>query len=480
VRIFCVLRGITISRRTLHFASDPARFAAIVLVRQPGQRIGDWNAPSVGSAGGVVSFRPGAIWCGYFQKAVEQHTQFEERLYFRVPNSMQRNSNQRRLDVSQELTLGVDANEGDWMRAILAGMSDGILRTNAAREVIFLNRAAEELTGWKQVDAMGQPLQTIFRIEIVRDLFINSDGSPSKPLADAGEQALLVSRHGKESLITQRTTLLHDEAGAISGSVVMIRDITGQFQAIQNQECTLEELRHANQNLKQFSYSATHDLQEPLRMIAIYSQLLSRKLGQGADEEAAEYLSYMIQGALRMEAFVRALGAYTGAGAAENTSPLEPVDCKSVLDAALASLEPMIEDSGAQIAVGALPVIQAHPIQILQLFQNLVSNAIGYCGEQPPRVEISAIRHHQEWEFSVSDRGIGIPARYHSQVFGIFKRLDARGPSARTGIGLAICKRIVERYRGRIWVESAEGRGAVFYFTIPVVNPADNSGGTSA
>jgi PAS domain S-box-containing protein len=360
------------------------------------------------------------------------------------------------------------------MPAILSGIGEGVVGTNAHGEVSLMNRAAEELTGWKESEALGLPLHVVFRDEIVRDIFRNSETSPT---ADSSERALLISRHGNETLISKRTVLIRDDAGEISGSVMIFGDITAELEAVQRQEHIREELSHANECLKQYSFSASHDLQEPLRTIAIYSQLLSRKLGPGADDEGAQYLSYLVQGARRMEAFVRDLLAFTEAGTAEVTTALEPVECQSALDAALASLQPAIEDSGAQIVSGNLPVVRAHPVHLVQLFQNLISNAIRYCGEQPPWIEIRANLHHREWEFSISDNGIGIPERYHSHVFGIFKRLAAPGPSARTGIGLAICKRIVERYRGRIWVESKESHGSVFYFTIPVGDPPESMEG---
>ncbi len=361
----------------------------------------------------------------------------------------------------------------EWM-TILRSIGEGVVATSAAGEIVFMNPAAEEMTEWKESEARGQPVQVVMREEIVTDDFTPSES------ADSGECALLLSRYGGETLIAKRIASLYDEAGAISGSVIIFRDITGQFQAVRERERILEQLRQANECLKQLSYSASHDLQEPLRMVAIYSQLLGRKLAHGLDEDTAECLNYVVQGAQRMEAYVRALVSYTGEEPANVTGSLEHVDCGTALDAAIASLKLSVEESGAQIATGSLPVVQAHPVHVLQLFQNLVANAIRYCGERPPRIEINAIRHHHEWEFSVSDNGVGIPAQYHAQIFGVFKRLNARGPSVRTGIGLAICKRIVERYKGRIWVESKESRGSVFYFTLPAGNTPESEGGTSA
>ena len=330
--------------------------------------------------------------------------------------------------------------QAGWPRAVLSRVSDGILLTNASGQVTFMNPVAEELTAWKEAEAAGQPLQLVLPV-------------PN----DAEGPVLLTSRSGRERLITKRTAGGRGEAG-----ITVIRDVADQVRA-------QDELRQATDSLHQFTYLASHDLQEPLRMVAIYSQLLARKLRpEVADDEVSEYLGYTLQGARRMEALVRDLVAYTEAGV---DGPFERVDCKAALEAALANIRPELEESGAQIITGSLPVLWLHQPHIVQLFQHLISNAAGYRGAEPPRIRISAVRSDSEWEFSVSDNGLGIPPQYHSYVFGIFKRLHPGSASVGTGtgIGLAICKRIVERYKGRIWLESEPGRGATFYFTLPGV-----------
>jgi PAS domain S-box-containing protein len=243
---------------------------------------------------------------------------------------------------------------------------------------------------------------------------------------------------------------------------------------IDDQKRVMEELRQANEGLQQFAYSASHDLQEPLRMIAIYSQLLGRKLENESDEEIAEYLGYTIQGARRMEALVRDLLAYTQAGALDVSGALDEANCRTALEIALENLRLSIEETGAQIVGTDLPVVCAQKIHVVQLFQNLIGNALKYRSGQQPQINIAAVRREAEWEFSVSDNGIGIAEQYHSQIFGVFKRLHPHHPSPGTGIGLAICKKIIERYRGRIWVESTEGQGSTFHFTLPAGHLPDS------
>jgi PAS domain S-box-containing protein len=229
-----------------------------------------------------------------------------------------------------------------------------------------------------------------------------------------------------------------------------------------------EELQRANEDLNQFAYSASHDLQEPLRMISIYTQLLGKKLGSSGDEEVRESMRFTLDGARRMEMLIRDLLTYTHAVSIRGV-PEAAIESSESLRKATANLRGMIESSGAEIAIGEMPPIRAFDIHLVQLFQNLIGNAIKYRGSDPPRIEISSVREERSgrWKFCVQDNGIGIAPRYHQQVFGLFKRLYPAHQYPGTGIGLAICQKVVERYGGRIWVESEQGRGSKFFFTLP-------------
>ncbi|HYL75601.1 MAG TPA: ATP-binding protein [Bryobacteraceae bacterium] len=237
-------------------------------------------------------------------------------------------------------------------------------------------------------------------------------------------------------------------------------------QANRNLQAANEALQRANTDLEQFAYSASHDLQEPLRTVAVYSQLLERHLKGLLDEEAESFISYTVAAAKRMEVLVQDLLSYVKAATGvEPEAP--PVNATRVLKETLVNLQAAVEQSGATVSSSDLPVVRVPAVHMRQLFQNLIGNAIKYRGAAAPRIEVSARRLGLQWEFAVADNGIGIDPKYATQVFGIFKRLHSSASYTGTGIGLAICQKIVERHGGRIWVESELGRGSIFRFTIP-------------
>ena len=228
------------------------------------------------------------------------------------------------------------------------------------------------------------------------------------------------------------------------------------------------ELSRANEDLNQFAYSASHDLQEPLRMLVIYSQLLARKFGCVLDREANEYLGYIVDGARRMEMLIRDLLAYMQV---VNTAqlPAEPVDATKALRRVLDTLAASISETQACVNCGPLPVLAVQEFHLIQLFQNLISNAIKYRSERPPNITISCNREGEHWKIRVQDNGIGIAPEYRDQVFKIFKRLHDSEKYPGTGIGLAICQKIVEGYRGNIWIESAPDGGATVCVLLPAI-----------
>jgi PAS domain S-box-containing protein len=236
---------------------------------------------------------------------------------------------------------------------------------------------------------------------------------------------------------------------------------------IDEQKHVEAELRRANQDLEQFAYSASHDLQEPLRSIKIYGELLTKRYGNKLDGQALEFLGYLRTGATRMEILVRDLLTYTQVTRLD--CPAETTDANEALAATLAGLKGAIAESGATVTFDPLPSVQMNTTHLRQLFQNLIGNAIKYRNpERSPLVHVSGEKQNGVWVFSVRDNGIGIEPEYKEQVFGLFKRLHTSDEYSGTGIGLAICQRIVERYNGRIWVESEPGRGSTFRFAIPV------------
>ncbi|MGA1993568.1 MAG: ATP-binding protein, partial [Bryobacteraceae bacterium] len=223
-------------------------------------------------------------------------------------------------------------------------------------------------------------------------------------------------------------------------------------------------LQKTNAELQHFAYALTHDLQEPLRMVVSFTELLGREYKGKLGEDADKYISYSVEGALRIEALLKALLAYWEITEREPDSRAW-IDSGAVLANALLNLQSAIEESGATVTSDPLPTVAADEVMLMQLFQNLISNSIKYRGKERPKIHVSAERDAEGWLFAVRDNGVGIDAEDFDRVFGMFKRLHGSEIPG-TGMGLALCKKVVERQGGRIWVESEPGRGATFKFTV--------------
>ncbi len=252
---------------------------------------------------------------------------------------------------------------------------------------------------------------------------------------------------------------LFDKSGGTRGAVAAFHDIT-------ERKFVEVELRRSNAELEQFAYVASHDLQEPLRAMTGMVQLLGNKYKGQLDERADEYIGHAVEAASRMQALINDLLAYSRVGS--RGKPLEPVPASDCLQTALRNLLVSIRESGAIITCDDLPTVHADSVQLIQLFQNLVGNGIKFRGAREPRIHVSATQLKDSWRFSVRDNGIGIEPQYFERIFLVFQRLHTRREYAGTGIGLALCKKIVERHGGAIWVESQPGEGSTFYFTFPI------------
>ena len=253
--------------------------------------------------------------------------------------------------------------------------------------------------------------------------------------------------------------------GNVDRLLAVSRDITERKKAEDELRKLAAELKRSNSDLQQFAYAASHDLQEPLRTISGFVKLIEKRYKGKLDETANEFIKHTCDGVEGMRLLIKDLLVYSQVDTKERI--FEPINCSVVLEKAIHSLRSAIEESGADVTYDPLPTVMADASQMSRLFQNLIGNAIKFHDEKPPRVHVSADREGDVWVFSVRDNGIGIDAKQRERIFVIFQRLHAREEFPGTGIGLAICKRIVERHGGRIWVESEIGNGSTFYFTIP-------------
>jgi PAS domain S-box-containing protein len=245
----------------------------------------------------------------------------------------------------------------------------------------------------------------------------------------------------------------------------LLREIAERKRVEEELALTVKELARSNGDLEQFAYAASHDLKEPLRAVSGCVQLLQRRFAGKLDERGDEYIAHAVDGAARMENLIDSLLAYSRVGT--RGARFEAIEGAAVLDAALKNLTAAIQESGAVIRLDTLPTVLGDATQLVLVFQNLISNALKFCNQPPPRIHVSAERDGAQWRFSIRDNGIGIDPQSFERIFGVFQRLHTRAEYPGTGIGLAICKKIVERHGGRIWLESAPGKGSTFYFTVP-------------
>jgi len=257
----------------------------------------------------------------------------------------------------------------------------------------------------------------------------------------------------------------HNAKGDVGGLIQFNQNVTQQVLAKQELERLIQDLERSNSELEQFAYVASHDMQEPLRAVAGCAEILKSRFGNQLGESADELISHIGDGASRMQGLINDLLQISQVSS--QASPFETVDANEACRAALLNLEALIKKSAACIEFTNLPDVMGDRTQISQIFQNLISNALKYRKEEAPQVSIKAKKVNNCWEFAVADNGIGIAPEFHHKIFGISQRLHTRNDYPGTGIGLALCKKIIERHAGEIWLTSTLGKGTTFYFTLP-------------
>jgi PAS domain S-box-containing protein len=352
-------------------------------------------------------------------------------------------------------------------RGLLEAAPDAMLVVNAAGEIVLLNVQAEKQFGYRRDELLGQKVKNVipegFAERLIADALRSAEDALAQQIG-TGIELTARRKSGSEFPIEIMLSPLKGSEGILVTAA--IRDISVRRKSEARLLNTVAELKRSNDELQQFAYVASHDLQEPLRMVASYTQLLAKRYSGKLDADADEFMAYAVDGANRMQRMIRDLLAYSRAGT-EGKAPRE-ISSEKALQVALSNLQATIAESGAMVTHDPLPAIVTDDAQLVQVFQNLVANAIKYRSAETPRVHVSALKKGgQECVFSVRDNGLGIDPQYFEKIFVLFQRLHGQKEFQGTGIGLTICKKIVDRLGGRIWVKSQPGSGSTFLFALP-------------
>lgn len=352
-------------------------------------------------------------------------------------------------------------------RHLLDAAPDGMVIVDQHGTIQLVNQQTELLFRYARAELIGKPVEILMPAHVRRHhaelRTAYAEGATARGM---GTGLRLQGRRADGSEFPVEVSLSPMQTAEGQLITAAIRDITPRVAAEEQLHEQAEELTRSNAELQQFAYVASHDLQEPLRMVASYTQLLARRYAGRLDADADEFINYAVDGANRMQRLINDLLAYSRVGT--RGRELSETSAEAAVARAISNLQVAIVESGATIYHGPLPRVWADESQLTQLFQNLIANAIKFRGATPPQILISADGCTDgDCQFQVRDNGIGIEAQYFERIFGMFQRLHGPGEYAGSGIGLAICKRIVERHRGRIWLESVPGQGTTFFFTMP-------------
>jgi PAS domain S-box-containing protein len=340
----------------------------------------------------------------------------------------------------------------------------GLARVDERRAFTRVNAALVRMLGYAAGELDAQPMS---RAAHPQDLERDVTELAELNRRDAGvlaRQKRYVRKDGSQGWADVGTIRLNDEDGGFIGNLVIIADITDS-QHLRELEQLTKELRRSNEDLQQFAYIASHDLQEPLRAVSSCAALLAKRYRGRLDERADQFIDFTVEGAKRMQELIQDLLDFSRVGSSER--PFAAVDLNEVLVKARLALKASIDESGAEIHNGQLPVVHGDRTMLAQVLQNLIGNAIKYRSDQPPRIRVEARQEDGLWDIAVADNGIGIAPEFHERIFDIFKRLHSRRKYAGNGVGLAICRKAIERHGGRVWVDSRDGTGSTFHFTVP-------------
>lgn len=351
-----------------------------------------------------------------------------------------------------------------YLANLLAQIPDPIVSTDLSGAVISWNDAAASVFRTGIDAAIGRPFANFFDTSTAGRMstLFETIGARSEPLHDE------LTLPGRAEHYDVRFTRTVNAEGHPEGVLIIMRDITALRVAQDKLRAQARELERSNADLEQFAYIAAHDLKEPLRTVGSYSQLLVRRFREAAGPDAEEFAEYITRGVHRMNGLLDDLLDYSRIGA--NRAKFAPVNIERVLDQVVENLRSAIEESGAQIVWTTLPTVSVDFGQLVRVFQNLVSNAIKFRREVPLQIQITATHGGERWLFTVQDNGIGVERDYFEYIFLAFKRLHTQNSHPGSGVGLAICKKIIEGHGGKIWVDSVPGEGSTFSFTLPAAH----------
>jgi PAS domain S-box-containing protein len=368
-------------------------------------------------------------------------------------------SERKRVDAEKKIAQ-------EQFRLAVEACPSGMVMVDRAGQIVMVNAEIEHMFGYARQELVGQSI----------DILVPPRARPTHPrfrgefVVSPGTRAMGVGRDlsglrkdGREFPVEVALNPIETSTGLVVLSVIV--DISERKAVEQALAQQTKELQRSNAELEEFAYVAAHDLQEPLRMIASYTELLCQRYEGRLDEKADKYVHYAVDGAKRMQCLINDLLTYSRVGTPGK--PTQPVQSGVVLRRVLHNMRDKLEETQADVVCGVLPLVRADETQLGQLFQNLISNALKFRSERLPRVKLDAVDRNGEWIFSVEDNGIGIDRQYADRIFQMFQRLHERGKYEGSGIGLAIAKKIVQRHGGRIWFESRLGAGTTFYFTLP-------------
>jgi PAS domain S-box-containing protein len=343
--------------------------------------------------------------------------------------------------------------------------ASGIAHVGLDGRFLQVNRSLCDILGYTEGELVGRSVKEISHPED-KDLTDRERARVHDGEIDAVRfEKRYLRKDGAPVWVELAVALARDPHGHPQYEIAIFDDITERKRAEEALKAAHEELKRSNGELEQFAYVASHDLQEPLRMVSSYTQLVMKRYGERLDGDAKEFMNYVVDGAARMKQLIEDLLAYSRVGT--RGKEFRPTPVENALKRAITNLRAAIEESDAEITHDPLPTVNADEVQLAQLFQNLMGNALKFRGADKPHIHVGAADRDSEWEFRIKDNGIGIEAQYFERIFMLFQRLHTKGEYPGTGIGLAICKKVVERHGGRLWVESEPGKGSSFNFTLP-------------